>query len=929
MGLTLFLVTASGQETQPDMARIKGIVTDSLLQRVVPAATVSVYLTEDSSLITYTISDQSGIFWLSNIPKNTELTTVIAYIGYESVMKKFKITEDGDYDLGRINMSMSETLLEEISIKPPVWMKGDTLEFNADAFKLDPNAVAEDLLKRLPGVVVWGDGLITVNGREIHALLVDGKPFFGGDRKIATQNIAKDAIDKVQVYQREQTSSVMDSITEINIVTKNPGALGYFGKLATGIGISDRKDLVGNLNLFKGGTQASIILGHNNVNKQSDDIFVLIRNSTYKGVGIENEYETDFNKSGDINSSIAGIFLQHDFIPGVDLLKKNTLKLDYLYNRSRVDLDHDNQTITTIGDHEAQFRKRALNSFNRNNYNVLNANYELTRKNYTFNFLIKTLSRNLGANTSTTDRVSDQHGNLTSGRTQQQFQDEENNELDVNLSIRHSKNLDHHVRLPGNWSLLYGISLHDRIDQSDHSSHFISYIDPSVNQDFDRNNHYTSNYVGHHIKSRIGNFWNTLAGVNFDTTLELVNDLDLDIRNINNSVYNMNGLTPGNEMDPMLSYRRQEQLLDWKPGVFWQKRFSNILSNRYEKTGELSVELRHQYFVLTSTSNRGFQNFERNYGKLLPKLSYSFMHQAHQRFSNRANVTLTSTYAFPSVEDLFPVVDTTNIYYIRYGNENLKPSNKRELSSTFSHTNRKKNAFMYDLNLNLGDIRGAFSHFTRIDASGRTSFSLHNLDDSQYISMGANAAKALQFEHQKMQIKLRGNFRFSNTPSYLVIQQDENISEMLNDTRSIFGDASFNVLFSHRELLDLNLITYMELYRNIQKAYDYSISNERYRVESHALIKPTRKSTIGINASYHRNNLYHFSDDYIICNLRISQRFFKNENLEVTAAAYDIFDQNRNVSLQAYDNVTIQNRYNTIGRYFMMTMSYYPRQFKK
>src|SRR5690554_3504717 len=245
MGLTLFLVTASGQETQPDMARIKGIVTDSLLQRVVPAATVSVYLTEDSSLITYTISDQSGIFWLSNIPKNTELTTVIAYIGYESVMKKFKITEDGDYDLGRINMSMSETLLEEISIKPPVWMKGDTLEFNADAFKLDPNAVAEDLLKRLPGVVVWGDGLITVNGREIHALLVDGKPFFGGDRKIATQNIAKDAIDKVQVYQREQASSVMDSITEINIVTKNPGALGYFGKLATGIGISDRKDLVG------------------------------------------------------------------------------------------------------------------------------------------------------------------------------------------------------------------------------------------------------------------------------------------------------------------------------------------------------------------------------------------------------------------------------------------------------------------------------------------------------------------------------------------------------------------------------------------------------------------------------------------------------------------------------------------------------------
>lgn len=929
MGLTLFLVTASGQETQPDMARIKGIVTDSLLQRVVPAATVSVYLTEDSSLITYTITDQSGIFWLSNIPKNTELTTVIAYIGYESVIKKFKITKDGDFDMGRINISMSETLLEEISIKPPVWMKGDTLEFNADAFKLDPNAVAEDLLKRLPGVIVWGDGLITVNGREIHALLVDGKPFFGGDRKIATQNIAKDAIDKVQVYQREQTTSIMDSITEINIVTKNPGALGYFGKLAMGMGISNRKDLVSNLNLFKGGTQASLILGHNNVNKQSDDIFVLIRNSTYKGVGIENEYETDFNKSGNINSSIAGIFLQHDFIPGVDLLKKNTLKLDYLYNRSRVDLDHDNQTITTIGDHTAQFRKGAINSFNKNIQNIFNANYELTRKNYTFNLLVRASSKNLGSDISTTDKVADQNGNVTSGRTQQQFQNEENNELDINLSIKHSKNLDHHVRLPGNWSLLYGIRLHDRQDQSDHSSRFVSYIDPSVNQNFDRNNQHSSNYTGHHFKGRIGNLWNTLVGVNFDNTLELVNDLDLDIRNINNSVYNMNGLSLSNEMDPVLSYKRQEQVLDWRPGAFWQKRFSNILSNRYEKTGEISVELRHQYFVLTSASNRGFQNFERNYNRFLPKLSYSFMHQAPQRFSNRFNVSLASTYTFPSVEDLFPVVDTTDIYHIRYGNENLKPSNNREINSTFSHTNRKKNAFMYELILNLGDIRDAFSHFTRIDASGRTSFSLHNLDNSQYISLGANAAKALQFEHHKIQIKARGNFRFSNRPSYLVIQQDENISELLNNTRSVFGDASFNILFSHRELLDLNLITYMELYRNIQKAYDYSISNKRYRVESHALIKPTRKSTIGINTSYHRNNLYRFSDDYIICNLRISHRFFKNENLEITTAIYDIFDQNRKINMQTHDNVSIQNRYNTIGRHFIMTLSYYPRYFRK
>ncbi|MFD2144812.1 hypothetical protein [Mucilaginibacter antarcticus] len=93
-----------------------------------------------------------------------------------------------------MNLTKIDKTLNEVVITAdvaPMQMRGDTLEFNAAAFKLDTNAVAEDLLRALPGVTVWADGIITVNGKKINELLVMGKSFFGGDNKIALQNIPK------------------------------------------------------------------------------------------------------------------------------------------------------------------------------------------------------------------------------------------------------------------------------------------------------------------------------------------------------------------------------------------------------------------------------------------------------------------------------------------------------------------------------------------------------------------------------------------------------------------------------------------------------------------------------------------------------------------------------------------------------------------
>jgi hypothetical protein len=95
------------------------------------------------------------------------------------------------------------------------------LEFNAKAFKLNRNAVVEDLMRKLSGITMWGDGVITVNGKKVSHVFVDGKIFFGGDARIATQNLPKDAVDKIKVYNdKAEQKSPLDTILDVNIKLK-------------------------------------------------------------------------------------------------------------------------------------------------------------------------------------------------------------------------------------------------------------------------------------------------------------------------------------------------------------------------------------------------------------------------------------------------------------------------------------------------------------------------------------------------------------------------------------------------------------------------------------------------------------------------------------------------------------------------------------
>ncbi|MEJ1224087.1 outer membrane beta-barrel protein [Sediminicola sp. 1XM1-17] len=268
---------------------VKGTLLDASSKQPMEASTIYAESIQDSTLITYTISERNGTFALEGKTALKEVILYFSYNGYKSLVKKIALKSQ--VDLGVIEMEEQAQELKGVQVtaeRVPITIKKDTLEFNADSFKTRPDATVEDVLKKLPGVEVDSDGKITVNGKEVSQVLVNGQVFFSSDPKVATKSLPKEIISKIQITDtktkiQEFTGEAGDGETKtINLTIKEDKNNGYLGRLAAGYGTDDRYQLSGLLNYFKGQERVSIIAGSNNINNSGfsfDEIFDMVGNS--------------------------------------------------------------------------------------------------------------------------------------------------------------------------------------------------------------------------------------------------------------------------------------------------------------------------------------------------------------------------------------------------------------------------------------------------------------------------------------------------------------------------------------------------------------------------------------------------------------------------------------------------------------------------
>ncbi len=269
----LLLLVSLGAAAQ---GSVKGKLMDTASRSPLGLATVTIFQARDTTLITYRLSNPEGEFRVPGLPLNTPLRAVISYSGYEAYRHEFSLTNDSPLDLGTIGMSSSSRSLDEVLViaeRPPITVKRDTIEFNASSFRTLPTSLVEDLLKKLPGVQVDGEGNITANGRKVNRILVDGKAFFGDDPKMATRNLPANVIDKIQVTEdkdevaRNTTGDLTQVGQVINLTLKKGVKKGWFGKAYAGGGTRDRYEAGVIANVYRDTMQLSVLGFSNNVNR--------------------------------------------------------------------------------------------------------------------------------------------------------------------------------------------------------------------------------------------------------------------------------------------------------------------------------------------------------------------------------------------------------------------------------------------------------------------------------------------------------------------------------------------------------------------------------------------------------------------------------------------------------------------------------------
>ncbi|MBN8666335.1 MAG: outer membrane beta-barrel protein [Chitinophagales bacterium] len=330
---------------------VKGVVFDTLTQKPVAGATITVMKRIDSSLVTFTMTGNNGAFSLSGIEKG-DYRLLITHVGYHNGNKYFILSDSVNLvDMGNVVLNDKTKVLEEVVIMaeaPPVTIVGDTIQYNAGSFKTKPNAVVEDLLKKLPGVQVESDGTVKAQGEEVKKILVDGKEFFGNDPKIATKNLPADAVDKVQVYDKKSDAAELTGFDDgnyektINLKLKEDKKKGAFGKAMVGGGTEGRYEGRFNVNAFKGARQLSVIGMSNNDNAEGFSFMDILNfsgglgNVSSSGGNINiNISSSDpsanlFGLGGDnsINTTNAGGVNYNNIIG-----KKTKLNGNYFYNR--------------------------------------------------------------------------------------------------------------------------------------------------------------------------------------------------------------------------------------------------------------------------------------------------------------------------------------------------------------------------------------------------------------------------------------------------------------------------------------------------------------------------------------------------------------------------------------------------------------------
>lgn len=250
---------------------VSGMVQDKGTNEPMIQATVQLVTVKDSTFVTGSVSDMEGHFQLPAVAAGNYLMKV-SYTGYVTTWKPLELKENTD--VGTVVLGQDAVLLAQATVTAElaeVQVVEDTVVYNAGAYRVPPGSMLEELVKKLPGAEVDESGKITINGKEVKKVMMNGKEFFSGDTETAMKNVPVEMVEKLKAYDRQSDLARVTGIddgeeeTVLDLTVKKGMEKGWFGNSDLGYGTEERYAGRAILNRYDDARQMTLLGNANNV----------------------------------------------------------------------------------------------------------------------------------------------------------------------------------------------------------------------------------------------------------------------------------------------------------------------------------------------------------------------------------------------------------------------------------------------------------------------------------------------------------------------------------------------------------------------------------------------------------------------------------------------------------------------------------------
>ena len=272
--IALFLTFVGLSAMAQSKFNVSGTILEEETNEVVISATVRILNLPDSSMVAGAATGFDGSFNIKNV-KAGKYALKITYVGFQTKVLPLDLTnkKDKNVNVGYLHITPDAKLMNDVTVTAnvaKVQVSGDSIVYNADAYRVPEGSVLEDLVKKLPGAQVDENGGVTINGKKVNKILVDGKEFFFDDASAAMKNIPTNMIDKLKAYDRKSDFARVTGIddgedeTVLDLTVKKGMNNGWFGNIDLGYGTKDRWSSRATINRFNNSNQYTLMGGANN-----------------------------------------------------------------------------------------------------------------------------------------------------------------------------------------------------------------------------------------------------------------------------------------------------------------------------------------------------------------------------------------------------------------------------------------------------------------------------------------------------------------------------------------------------------------------------------------------------------------------------------------------------------------------------------------